>query len=174
MTPRWLNVGKVANTHGIRGEVKVWPETDFPNERFVQGRELWLTHPSDDSLRILTTVASARQQKNVYIIKFQEFNDINEVEKYKGWSLKVDGERKARLAPHEFYYHEVIGCEVFTEQGELIGRVDSILRPGANDVWVVQLSTGKLAYIPYIADVVLTVDTNLRKVTIRLMEGLIE
>jgi len=168
-----LTVGKVVNTHGIRGELKVWPETDFPGERFRPGAELLLVAP-DDSRAIPLTVAGARPQKNMYIVRFQEFDNINQVERFKGWSLKVPAEKRAALQPNEYYFHDIIGCRVVTEEGEPVGVVTEILRPGANDVWVVKREGGKTAYLPYIADVVLDVDVAERKVTIRVMEGLLE
>ncbi|HZG77403.1 MAG TPA: ribosome maturation factor RimM [Paenibacillus sp.] len=173
MKPKLLTVGKVANTHGIRGELKVWPETDFPEQRFKTGAGLLLVSP-DDAKSIPLTVANARPQKTVYIVKFKEFDNINQVEPYKGWSLKVSSEERVRLERDEFYFHDIIGCAVKTEEGEPVGEVTDILRPGANDVWVVKRTNGKTAYIPYIEDVVLDVDVPQKTVTIRLMEGLLE
>ncbi|HZG58685.1 ribosome maturation factor RimM [Paenibacillus sp.] len=173
MKPKLLTVGKVANTHGIRGELKVWPETDFPEQRFKAGNELLLVSP-DESVSKPLVVAAARPQKNVYLVKFKEFDDINQVEPYKGWSLKVSAEQRAKLDRDEFYFHDIIGCAVKTEEGEDVGVVTDILRPGANDVWVVKRTNGKSAYLPYIADVVVGVDVPAKLVTIRLMEGLLE
>ncbi|WP_274361508.1 ribosome maturation factor RimM [Paenibacillus thermotolerans] len=174
MNPKYLLVGKIANTHGIRGELKVWPETDFPEQRFRKGAELLLVHPEQDSMTVPVTVTSARDQKNLYIVKFEQFHNINEVEKYKGWSLKVSADKKAELSKDEFYFHDIIGCEVVTEEGETVGTITEILRPGANDVWVVSRDKQKPAYLPYIEDVVRSVDIEAKKVTIRVMEGLLE
>lgn len=173
MKPKLLTVGKVANTHGIRGELKVWPETDFPEQRFRSGAELLLVSP-DETAQLPLTVVDARPQKNVFLVKFKEFNDINQVEKYKGWSLKVTSDKRAKLARDEFYFHDIIGCAVVTDAGEEVGAVTEILRPGANDVWVVKRTNGKTAYLPYIADVVLDVNVAERKITIHPMEGLLE
>src|SRR5690606_21212164 len=173
MKPKLLTVGKVANTHGIRGELKIWPETDFPEERCKSGASLLLVSP-DETKQITLTVGSARPQKTGYIVKFNEYDNINQVEPSKGWSLKVYSEEGARLARNEFYFHDIIGCSVKTEEGETVGEIVEILRPGANDVWVVRQKNGKMAYIPYIADVVLDVDVANKQVTIRLMEGLLE
>ncbi|WP_309121310.1 ribosome maturation factor RimM [Paenibacillus sp.] len=173
MKPKLLTVGKVANTHGIRGELKVWPETDFPEQRFKSGAGLLLVSP-DEAKTMPLTVVTARPQKTVYIVKFKEFDNINQAEPYKGWSLKVSAEERAKLDRDEFYFHDIIGCDVRTEEGEAVGVVTDILRPGANDVWVVKRTNGKTAYIPYIADVVLDVDVAGKVVTIRLMEGLLE
>lgn len=173
MKPKWLTVGKVANTHGIRGEIRVFPETDFPEERFAKGNELVLVSP-DETKTVPVTVVAARPQKTIYIVKLEQFTDINQVEPYKGWSVKVSADKRAKLAADEFYFHDIIGCRVVTEEGETIGDITDILRPGANDVWVVKRTNGKLAYLPYIADVVLSVDPSEKLVTIRLMEGLLE
>lgn len=174
MKPKTLLVGKIANTHGIRGEVKVWPETDFPEERFETGSELFLAHPEDEDRTITVTVAQSRPQKNVFILKFKQFSNINEVEPYKGWSLRVPADKRGRLERNEFYFHDIIGCRVTTEEGEEVGIVSEILRPGANDVWVVKRPKGKPAYIPYIEDVVRSVDIAAKTVTIHAMEGLLE
>jgi 16S rRNA processing protein RimM len=174
MKPKYLLVGKIVNTHGIRGEVKVWPETDFPEERFRKGSELLIVHPEDETRTVHVTVSGAREQKNLYIVKFQQFDNINQAESYKGWSLKVTSDKKAGLAKDEFYFHDIIGCQVVTEDGETVGTVTGILRPGANDVWVVSRGKRKPAYLPYIDDVVLSVDVPNKKVTIRVMEGLLE
>ncbi|WP_199617911.1 ribosome maturation factor RimM [Paenibacillus alkalitolerans] len=174
MKPKYLLVGKIVNTHGIRGEVKVWPETDFPEQRFRTGSELLIVHPEEEDRTAAVTVAQAREQKNVYIVKLREFDSINEVEPYKGWLLKVSSDKKAGLARDEFYFHDIIGCRVVTEEGENVGTVADILRPGANDVWVVAREKGKPVYLPYIDDVVLSVDVPNKLVTIRVMEGLLE
>lgn len=174
MSPNYLLVGKIANTHGIRGELKVWPETDFPEERFRNGNELLLVHPENEAQIVPVTVTAAREQKNLYIVKFRQFDNINQVEQYKGWSLKVTSDKKAKLAKDEFYFHDIIGCEVVTDDGEKVGTITEILRPGANDVWVVSREKRKPAYLPYIEDVVVSVDVAAKKVTIRMMEGLFE
>lgn len=171
MQEKRYTVGKVVNTHGIRGELKVWPETDFPEERFAKDAELLLT-PPDGGEPLRVHVSSARKQKNVYIVKLREFHNINEVEKFKGWTLQADS--RIPLDEDEYYFSDIIGCTVRSEDGEEIGVVTEILRPGANDVWAVRRTNGKMAYIPYIDDVVLHVDVSSKVVTIHVMEGLLE
>jgi 16S rRNA processing protein RimM len=162
----------VVNTHGIRGEVKVLPSTDFPGERFAPGSRLTL-HAPDSSAAAEVEVASAREHKGTYLVSFKGFDNINQVLPYKGWTVKVPASRRVPLGEGEYYFHEIIGCAVVTEEGEELGRISEILRPGANDVWVVERPQGRPALIPYIADVVLDVDVAAKRVTIRLMEGLI-
>ncbi|SYX82773.1 ribosome maturation factor RimM [Paenibacillus alvei] len=172
MAQRMFNVGKLVNTHGIRGEVKIIPTTDFPEERFAQKSELVLQQPNSNN-SVSVTVERSRLHKNMYIIKFVQFDNINEVEKYKGWMLKVSEEQLDELDEDEYYYHEIIGCKVVTDEGEDLGIIDEILSPGANDVWVVKPAKGKSILIPVIDDVVLTVDVQEKVVTVHIMEGLI-
>jgi len=172
MRETYYTVGKIVNTHGLRGELKIWPTTDFPKERFKRGSELLIIH-EEKGISLPVTVESAKEHKNTYLVKFKEFSDINEVETFKGGLLKVSSERRVKLEDGEFYYHEIIGCTVFTEEGEELGVITEILRPGANDVWVVERKQGKPVLIPYIDNVVKQVDVEAKRVTIHLMEGLI-
>lgn len=173
MATEWYNVAVVTGTHGIRGELKLFPRTDFPGERFAKGSRLTLVSP-DGKQTLPVEVASARLHKNVYIVRFTAFDSINDAEKFKGWSVKIGKDQLLDLPEHEYYYHEIIGCTVVTEDGNVIGTVTDILQPGANDVWVVARPKQKPAYIPYIEDVVVGVDPGNKKITIRVMEGLLE
>jgi len=171
----WLTVGKIVNTHGIRGELKVASQTDFPDVRFAPGARLTLMHPEHAASAVRAAVQSSRPYKtNLYLVKFAEWDNINDVEKYKGWMLKVPREERLQLAEGEYYYHEIVGCRVVTDEGETLGTITEILSPGANDVWVVQpQGKGKPVYIPYIDDVVKDVDVGRKLVTVHLLEGLL-
>ncbi|EHS58747.1 ribosome maturation factor RimM [Paenibacillus kribbensis] len=167
-----FNVGKIVNTHGIRGELKILTTTDFLEDRFAKGSELLIV-PADGKAPLPVTVETARFQKNMVIVKFKEYHNINDVEKYKGTLLKVSAERLGELEENEFYFHEVIGLEVITEDGEKLGVVKEILTPGANDVWVVKMPNGKELLLPYIESVILNVNVREKRATVRLMEGLL-
>ncbi|WP_127531863.1 ribosome maturation factor RimM [Paenibacillus kobensis] len=176
MADKWYTVGKLVNTHGIRGEVKVWPHTDFPDVRFAKGSMLTL-FDEEKGGRLEVEVVSARLQKNVYIVKLKGFDNINDIEKYKGWTLKVSEDDLVDLAEDEYYYHEIIGCTVVTDEGEELGTVTEILSPGANDVWVVKGKGGngrpKEILLPVIDDVLRNVDVAGKTITVHLLEGLI-
>lgn len=167
-----LNIGKVVNTHGIKGEVKVWPQTDFPEVRFKAGSKL-LMFPPDSGQPITIEIVSSREQKNMFVLKLKGFDNINQVEKYKGWELKVSEAERVELDEGEYYFRDIMGCEVETEEGERLGVITDILSPGANDIWVVKLIKGKELLLPVIDDVVLDVDIAARKVKVHLMEGLL-
>ncbi|MFB9273653.1 ribosome maturation factor RimM [Cohnella cellulosilytica] len=169
---RLLNVGKIVNTHGIRGELKVWPQTDFPEVRFKAGSKL-LMIPPESGDPVTVEIVSAREQKKMYVVKIKGFDDINEAEKYKGWELKVSEDNRVPLQEGEYYVRDIVGCEVYTEEGELLGAISDVLSPGANDIWVVKMPKGKELLLPVIDDVVLDVDIGARKIKVRLMEGLL-
>ncbi|WJH33245.1 ribosome maturation factor RimM [Paenibacillus aurantius] len=172
MSGKLYNVGKIVNTHGIRGELKIVPQTDFPEVRFAKGSELVLLHPERDET-LTVKVESGRPQKNVYLVKFAGMTDINEVEKYRNWLVKVKEEHLVELEEGEYYHHEIIGCRVITDEGEELGTITEILSPGANDVWVVSRPKGKQVLIPVIDDVLLNVDVPGKTVTVSLLEGLL-
>lgn len=167
----FMNVGKIVNTHGIRGELKIMPLTDFPEVRFAKNAELYLFTPDNHS--VLVHVESARLHKNMYIVRLKEYGNINEVEKFKGSIAKVSKENLAELEENEYYFHQIVGCTVVTEEGENLGTISEILTPGANDVWVVKTAAGKEILLPVIDDVVLDVDVNEKLVKVHLMEGLL-
>ncbi|MFJ9290119.1 ribosome maturation factor RimM [Bacillus halotolerans] len=173
MTKRWFNVGKIVNTHGIKGEVRVISKTDFAEERYKPGNKLYLFMDGRQE-PIEVTVNTYRLHKQFHLLQFKERQSLNEVEELKNAIIKVPEEDLGELNEGEFYFHEIIGCEVFTEEGELIGKVKEILTPGANDVWVIGRKGKKDALIPYIESVVKQIDVSEKKIEIQLMEGLID
>ncbi|GAB6931532.1 ribosome maturation factor RimM [Paenibacillus sp. JCM 10914] len=173
MAEQLLTVGKIVNTHGIRGELKVMPHTDFAEQRFAVKSKLHVVPDKGNALQV--TVETSRFHKNMYVLKFKELQNINEAEKYKGALLKIPAEMQEDLPDNEYYFHEIIGCKVWTddEPAEELGTVSEILTPGANDVWVVKTPKGKEILLPAIPDVVLDVNKEEKLIRVHLMEGLI-
>ncbi|SDJ72867.1 ribosome maturation factor RimM [Sediminibacillus albus] len=169
---KMFNVGKVINTHGIRGEVKVLRITDF-EERFAEGRQLYWTG-EDQTDPVTLVVDGHRRHKNFDLLHFEGYDSINDVEKLKNGMLKVTEDQLTPLEEGEFYYHEIIGCGVHLSSGEHLGVIKEILSPGANDVWVVQRKGQKDLLIPYIEDVVKEINIDNSKVVIEPMEGLLD
>ncbi|WP_195573101.1 ribosome maturation factor RimM [Paenibacillus sp. 1001270B_150601_E10] len=168
-----FTVGIMVNTQGIRGEVKIVPHTDFAEERFAPKSKLILVHEATNQ-QVPVTVERSRLHKNMYVVKFKEFDNINEVEKYKSWLIKISAEEREELEEGEYYYSDIIGCMVVTEDGEELGPIKEILAPGANHVWVVKLPKGKELLLPVIDPVILDVNVEEKRVTVHLMEGLME
>ncbi|TYP77679.1 ribosome maturation factor RimM [Paenibacillus methanolicus] len=167
-----LTVGKIVNTHGIKGELKVVSQTHFADERFAPGSKLVIEHP-ETKQRLHIEITGAREHKGMFMIKLAGYDNINDVEKYKGWEIKISKDSLGELEEGEYYHYEIVGCKVVTEEGQELGTITEILSPGANDVWVVKPAKGKELLIPVIDDVVLNVDVASKTVTVRLMEGLI-
>lgn len=166
-----FRIGKIINTHGLKGELKIFRISDFDN-RFKVGNILYIT--PEKATPIEVKIKSHRIHKGFDLVTFEEFNHINDVEKYKGSDLKIAADQLTDLAENEYYYYEIIDCEVFDMTGELIGVVKEILTPGANDVWVLKRANKKDALIPYIKDIVKKIDVKNKRIEIEPMEGLLD
>lgn len=167
-----LKVGKIVNTHSLKGEVKVISSTDFEEERFKKGSKLLITRGNQLIREVV--VQSYRNHKNFLLVKFEGIDSVEEAEKLKNLQIKIDSDEVGELEENEFYFHEIIGCQVFDENDRNLGEIIDILTPGANDVWVIKGENGKEILIPYIEDVVKKIDITSKKVNIEVMEGLID
>ena len=166
----YFNVGKIVNTQGLQGEMRVLSVTDFAEERFKKGNILALFDKKDQFVMDVE-IASHRKVKNFDIIKFKGMYHINDIEKFRDFTLKVREEDLTDLEDGEFYYHEIIGLEVY-EDDVLLGRIKEILQPGANDVWVVKRKGKRDLLLPYIPPVVLGIDIDQGRVDVEIPEGL--
>lgn len=167
-----LKVGKIVNTHSLKGEIKVISSTDFEEERFKKGSKLLITRGNQLIREVV--VQSYRNHKNFLLVKFEGIDSVEEAEKLKNLQIKIDSDEVGELEENEFYFHQIIGCEVFDENDKNLGEIIDILTPGANDVWVIKGENGKEILIPYIEDVVKKIDIISKKVNIEVMEGLID
>ena len=168
-------VGKIVNTQALRGEVRVMATTDFPEERFKIGATLAIFN--GNKLVETVEVDGHRLHKNFNLLHFKGKDNINDVEKFKGFDLKVAGtEREAdELDENEFYYDDIIGLEVYTTDDIYLGKVREITSLPSNDVWAIQRpNKGKDILIPYIEDIVLEIDLDNNQVVIDPMDGLID
>ncbi|WP_085523998.1 ribosome maturation factor RimM [Tuberibacillus sp. Marseille-P3662] len=171
MKQEWFHVGKIVNMHGLRGEVRVMSSTDFEDKRFAEDAVLYIG--KDDTNKTPVTVSGHRIHKQFHLLTFAGYESIEDVEWMKGQLLFVSKEQLEPLGDNEFYYHEIIGCDVYSEAGDYIGRVNEILSPGANDVWVVGRN-GEDVLIPYIEDVVKAIDVSNNTIKIHLLDGLMD
>ena len=166
----YFNVGKIVNTQGLQGEMRVLSVTDFAEERFKKGNILALFDKKDQFVMDVE-IASHRKVKNFDIIKLKGMYHINDIEKFRDFNLKVREEDLTDLEDGEFYYHEIIGLEVY-ENDVLLGTIKEILQPGANDVWVVKRKGKRDLLLPYIPPVVLGIDIEQGRVDVDIPEGL--
>lgn len=164
-----FRVGVIANTHGIRGEVKVFPTTEDPS-RFKKLKEVLLDTGKE---KMPLEISSVRFFKNLVIVKFKGIDNINDIEKYKGKDLYVTRENAIPLEEDEYYLADILGADVYTEDGKEFGRLKDILETGANLVYVV-MHEGKEVLLPVIPDCVKEISVEEKKVVIHLMKGLLE
>lgn len=169
----FFRIGVITRAHGLKGEVKVFPTTDDV-ERFKKLKKCFIKTKSGD---IQVEKKSCKFFKNMVILSFKEFDDINDIEKFKNCDLCVAREDAVPLDEDEYYISDVIGMNVVLEDGKIIGTLKDVLQTGANDVFVVSLadkSSQNELLIPVIKDCVIEMDYDNNKIVVRLMKGMLE
>lgn len=165
----FLRVGVITTTHGIRGEVKVFPTTDDIN-RFEYLEQVYLDTGKEHLPLIIERV---KYFKKLVILKFKDINDINDIEKYKGKDLLIQREDAIQLEEDEYFIFDLINSDIYTEDGEKLGILTEVLSSTANDVYVVKTQDNKELLIPSIKECILDVDTTNKKITVHLIDGLL-
>ena len=164
-----LQVGVISSTHGVRGEVKVFPTTDDV-KRFKKLKKVILDTGKE---QLPLEIEGVKFFKQFVILKFRGIDNINDIEKYKGKRPLVDREHAVKLKKDEYFIADMIGMDVFTEDGELFGALKDVMETGANDVYIIEMSDGKEVLVPAIKQCILDVDIENRKMVIHLLEGLV-
>ncbi|WP_334145861.1 ribosome maturation factor RimM [Muricomes intestini] len=165
---QFLQVGIISSTHGVRGEVKVFPTTDDA-VRFKNLKKVILNTGKE---QIPLEIENVKFFKQFVILKFKGIDNINDIEKYKGKSLFVDRENAVKLEKDEYYIADLIGMQVFTEEGRL-GVLKDVLETGANEVYVVDSDKYGEVLIPAIQQCILDVNVQEQTMKVYLLEGLI-
>ena len=165
----YIKVGKITNTHGIKGEVKVFPLTDNI-ERFDDLKKVYL---GDNKLEV--EIENVKYHKGLVIIKFKEFNNINDVLEFKDQFIYIDEKDKVELPKDHYFIFDLVGCTVYNTKEEKIGIVTDVLQYAANDVYVVKDEEKNKNYlIPAVKEFIIEVDINNKKIIIDPIEGMIE
>lgn len=169
MTDR-LKVGAVTSVHGIKGEVKVFPTTD-DSRRFKKLKQVYL----DTGKEMLPLeIEGVKFFKQMVILKFKGYENPDDVMKFRQKELWIDRKDAVRLSKDEYFIADLIDMEVCDEEGKLIGTLKDVISTGANDVYAVETPEGKEVLFPAIRQCVLDVDTEARKMTVHVMEGLLD
>ena len=166
---KYLKIGVISSTHGLKGEVKVFPATDL--ERFEE-----LTYVLLDTGREKKklNVEGVRYFKNLDILRFREFQDISEVEKYRGHELWIAREDAQPLGKDEYYIGDLIGMTVVDERENPVGILKDVLQSGANDVYVIRRESGSELLLPAIHECILSVDIENSRMQVHLLKGMEE
>lgn len=165
-----FQVGVISSTHGIRGEVKVFPTTDNV-KRFKKGITLILDTGKEERQLIVEGVKFFKQ---FVILKFEGINHINDIEKYKSKSLYVTRENAIKLKKNEYFIADLIGVQVWEDNGDFLGELKDVIETGANDVYVIKQENGKDILLPAIKECILSVEIEEKKMIVHVMEGLRE
>lgn len=165
-----FRVGVISNTHGIRGEVKVYPTTDNVR-RFDDLKEVILDTGKE---QLILHVTSVKYFKNMVILKFKEFDNINDIIPYKGMDLLVTRENAIPLEEGEYYIADIIGSKVITDEDKILGTLTDVLQTGANDVYVIKTKDGKEVLLPSIEECILDRDIENKIVKVHIMKGLLD
>lgn len=167
----FLNIGRVVNTHGVKGAVKVIPTTDDPT-RFEQLDYVYIENRGKTSK--YTIGDKIKYFKNMLIIKFDEVNNMDEAELLKQSIIKIPRELALPLEEDEYYITDLIGLDVNTTDNNKLGVLKDVIFTGSNEVYVVKTEIGKEVLIPAIKQCVKNIDLDHNVMTVELMEGLID
>lgn len=163
-----LQVGVITQTHGIKGEVKVFPTTDDVG-RFKKLKEVIMDNGRE---RLNMEIEGVKFFKQYAILKFKGYDSINDIEKYKSAKLYVTRDKAVKLKKDEYFIADLIDMEVVTEDGEYFGRMKDVLVTGANDVYIVTREDGTEVLLPAIKQCVKSVDMEQGRITVHIMDGL--
>ena len=165
-----LQVGIITSTHGVRGEVKVYPTTDDPR-RFRRLKEVVLDTGKE---KMNLEIEGVKFFKQFVILKFKGLDNINDIEKYRQKSLYVTRKNAVRLQRDEYFIADLIGLKVQDEDGKELGTVKDVIEPGRNEVYEVEMADGKSLLLPAIKQCILNVDVENGTMQVHVLEGLLD
>ena len=166
----YFEVGQIVNTFGIKGFLKVKPFTDEVT-RFEELKNVYIVKKNEIQE---VEIEEVSYQKGMVLLKLKGIDNLTEAEKYKGLYLKIDRKNAKKLEEGTYFIADLLGLDVYTDEGLLLGKVDDIFNAGANDVYVVkEETTGKQILLPGIKDVLKEVDLENEKIIVHLIKGLI-
>ena len=165
-----LVIGKIVNTHGIQGKLRVNSYAESP-EIFTSQKFFYLKDEKEGFKKY--EITNVEPHKNIILLKFDGISSINEAEKLVGTSIFIEKSKLLPLSEDEYYWFEIIGLKVFTDEGTFLGKVEGILQTGSNDVYVIR-NKKKEYLIPAIAEVVTNIDVIKKIMIIHPLEGLFE
>ena len=168
MKQQYFEIGQIVNTFGIKGQVKVMPFTDDIH-RFDELKSVIIEKNKKTEMKEIEEV---KYHKNMVLIKFKGIEDMNAAEALRNSYLKIKREDAKKLPKDTYFIADLIGCSVYTEDGEYLGKVDDIYSTKANDIYVVKDEQGKQILLPGRKEVLKKIDIENETITVHLIEGL--
>lgn len=167
----YIEIGKIVNTHGLKGELKIESWSSFDEIRYAKGNTVFL---KIDNNYVPFTVATYRSHKGFPLVSFEGFQDINLVEKYKFHIVYIDKDERDELEEDEFYSDELLDLDVLDDDSNKIGTVIAVeFTNGAQDNLRVRTSEGKEFLVPYVDEFIFDVNLDENYIQIHLMDGLL-
>lgn len=161
-------IGKIINTHGINGEVKIYPYTD-DIERFSILKQAYI-----GDTKIKVNLSTVKYHKGLPLVKFKEYNNINDVLKFKEQIIYVDDENRVVLPKNHFFIYDLIDCQVYDMDNNYIGKLVEVMQGASNDIYVVKDDNHKEYLIPAVKEFIEEVNIDKKTVIINPIEGMIE
>lgn len=166
---KYLEVGQIVNTFGIKGQVKVNPFTD-DIKKFEKLKEIYIEKKNELKL---FQIEKVNYSKNMVILKLKGIETPEEAEKLRNSYIKIDRKNAKKLPAGTYYIADLIGLDVYTDENKLLGKLDYIYNAGSSDIYVVKDEQGKEILLPAITDVLKQVDLKNGKIIVHIIEGLI-
>lgn len=164
----YFEIGQIVNTSGLKGEIKIKPFTD-DIKKFNNLKTIYVS--IEKELKEFE-IEHVRFSKNMVFLKLKGIDTIEEAENYRNLYLKIKRDKDEKLEEGVYYVVDLIGCTVYTDDNQMLGKVDDVFSTGSNDVYVVKDELGKQVLLPAIKDVIKNVDIANKTITVHLMEGL--
>lgn len=164
-----LQVGVVTTTHGVRGEVKVFPTTDDVN-RFKKLKEVFLDIGKE---KVSLEIEGVKFFKQMVILKFKGIDTLDDAAGYRQAGLYVTRENAVKLKKDEYFIADLIGVSVYDEADRLLGSLEDVMTTGANDVYVIRMTDGRELLLPAIRQCILDVDVEQGRMKVHVLEGLL-
>jgi len=180
-----ITIGEIINTHGVRGELKILPLTDDP-KRFKLLKKVIITSKEASETPLMSEIPATPEMpqtleiqdikyfKNFVILKFKDIDSIDSAEKYKKALIKIDRADAVKLPKDSYFIFDLIGIDVYDENDAFIGGITNVLQTGSNDCYNIRRNDGFEFYLPALKTVVLNVDVEDRKMTVRIPKGLLD
>lgn len=165
----FIIIGKIVSTQGNKGEVKVIPLTDSI-DRFDKLTDVFIR---EGNIEKLLKINNLKTKKNAVILKFEDIDNIEKAKMIVQSFLKVKRSNAVKLPKDTYFIFDIIGLEVYTNENELLGKVDNIISTGSNDVYVVKNKNKKEILIPAIREIIKNIDVEKKRITINMVDGLI-
>ncbi len=165
-----ITIGRAVKPFGVKGEIKIEPMTDFP-ERFKDLRRVYLVSPA--GREIVCEIRSLRYADGVPFLLFSGYDSPEKAKTLNGWFLKVPEEEAVPLPEGSYYWFELVGMEVVSEDGETLGTITEVFETGSNDVYVMKKGRKEI-YLPATKEIVKHIDRKAKRMVIHLVDGLMD